>query len=282
MEHQSVEDIIQRHGNGPGGLLAMLQAVQAKYAYLPEDALRLISARTGRPLRDVYGVATFYRAFSLKPRGKHLCSVCVGTACHVRGAPDVLTAFKETLKVEPGETTADRQVTLETVNCLGACALGPIVVVDGHYHRSVRPADAKPILDEARSGSAARVVETDPRMFPVDVSCPRCNHSLMDRWHLVEGCASIRLTASFDELHGWLRLSSLYGSYAVESEFEIPIDRVVQLFCPHCHAEFEASTTCQDCGAPMVPFLVRGGGAVHICSRRGCRNHMLELTGANA
>src|SRR5690606_22695369 len=104
---------------------------------LPEQALREVADATGRPLVDVYGVATFYRAFSLKPRGKHVCTVCLGTACHVRGAPAVVSAFEKRLAVKAGETTSDEEFTLETVACLGACALGPIVVADGHYFSNV-------------------------------------------------------------------------------------------------------------------------------------------------
>ena len=95
---------------------------------------------------QVYGVATFFKAFSLKPRGKHTVSVCLGTACHVRGAPAVLDEVKRRLGTEPGETTEDMQFTLETVNCLGACALGPIVVVDGEYHGQMVPGKVKKVI----------------------------------------------------------------------------------------------------------------------------------------
>ncbi len=98
------------------------------------------------PLVQVYGVATFFRAFSLKPRGKHIVSVCLGTACHVRGAPAVLDQVKRRLGIEPGETTEDMQFTLETVNCLGACALGPIVVMDSVYHGQMRPGKVKKVI----------------------------------------------------------------------------------------------------------------------------------------
>jgi len=87
------------------------------------------------------------------------------------------------------------------------------------------------------------------------------------------------VTVSFGHKHGWLALSSLYGSYKVVSEYEIPHDEIVQLFCPHCHAELIGGGRCSECGAPMVPMIVRGGGVVQICSRRGCRGHMLDLGG---
>ncbi|MCP2598368.1 NAD(P)H-dependent oxidoreductase subunit E [Candidatus Aminicenantes bacterium AC-335-L06] len=112
----------------------MLQDVNEEFRYLPEDILKFISIKFGIPLSEIYNMATFYKAFSLKPRGKHVISVCLGTACHVRGAPRILEEIKRILNIKEGETTEDRLFTLETVNCLGACALGPIVVVDNKYH----------------------------------------------------------------------------------------------------------------------------------------------------
>lgn len=99
---------------------------------------------------QVYGVATFFKAFSLKPRGKHIVNVCLGTACHVRGAPSVLDEVSRQLGVEPGDTTEDMKFTLETVNCLGACALGPILVVDGEYHGQTGPGKVKKVLNKYR------------------------------------------------------------------------------------------------------------------------------------
>lgn len=134
-----------------GNLIAVLQEIQDRDNYLSEKALRDVSARLSIPLIDVYGVATFFRAFSLKPRGKHVCTVCVGTACHVRGSERILTRLEERLGVSAGETTKDRKFTLETVNCLGCCALGPVVKFDKEYVSSPgadelrrRVADAKP------------------------------------------------------------------------------------------------------------------------------------------
>ena len=116
-----------------GSLISVLEDIQARYRYLPRAAMVLVSQRLGVPLSQVYSVATFYSAFSLKPRGRYLVSVCMGTACHVRGSGRVLERVQKRLKIKPGETTADRQFTLQTVNCLGACALGPITVIEGEY-----------------------------------------------------------------------------------------------------------------------------------------------------
>jgi NADH-quinone oxidoreductase subunit E len=281
MKAEMIQEILDRHSGKDGGLIPVLEEIQAKYSFLPEEALRMVSKARNISLVDVYGVATFYRAFSLKPRGKHLISVCVGTACHVRGAPAVAREFEAQLGIEVGENTPDGEFTLETVNCLGACALGPIVVIDGHYFSNVNQGAVKGILADAEAGLDAAAMEQDYHVFPVGVSCPRCNHSLMDPGYAVDGYPSIKVTASFGTKHGWLRLSSLYGSYAVFSEHPIPDDTIVDFFCPHCHADLRAAAECSLCGAAMIPMIVRGGGIMQICARRGCRSHMLDLTGVN-
>jgi len=280
MTAEEISEIVDSNGSEGGGLIAILEAIQARYSYLPEEAIRAVAEKTGRSLVDIYGVATFYRAFSLKPRGEHLVSVCLGTACHVRGGPAVAEEIQRLLGVKAGETTADREFTLETVNCLGACALGPVMVVDGHYFPSVRVSTVQDILEEVRAGLDQIQVETDQRVFPLEVSCARCNHSLMDPRHAIDSHPPVRVTVSFGAKHGRLLLSSLYGSHKVESEHEIPPDTIVHMFCPHCHAELIGSTRCTECSAPMVPMIVRGGGVIQICSRRGCKGHLLDLGGA--
>jgi NADH-quinone oxidoreductase subunit E len=110
-----------------------LEEIQERYRYLPPEALILASECLGVPLSQTYAVATFYNAFSLKPKGKHCLNVCMGTACHVRGSPQILDRLETKLNIQSGETTHDHRFTLETVNCLGACALGPIVLTNGEY-----------------------------------------------------------------------------------------------------------------------------------------------------
>lgn len=271
--------IVAKHRAERGGLIAILQEVQARYSYLPEHALRLVSEVTGISLSDIYGVATFYRAFSLKPRGVHLVTVCLGTACHVKAGVLIARELERTLEVKPGETTLDGQFTLETAACLGACALGPIVVVDGNYFSKVNKADVPAILAKAKNGFAALEVGSDERVFPLETSCPRCNHSLSDATLLLDGFPSIRVTASFGRKHGSLRLSSLYGSYTIQSDYEIPVEAVVNFFCPQCHAELTSWADCTRCSAPMVSMLVRGGGLLQVCSRRGCKEHRLDVGG---
>jgi len=128
-----INDIINREATGEGSLIAALEEIQERYRYLPPEALILASERLGVPLSQAYSVATFYNAFSLKPKGKHCLHVCMGTACHVRGSPQVLERLQAKLGIKAGETTRDHLFTLETVNCLGACALGPIVVTNEEY-----------------------------------------------------------------------------------------------------------------------------------------------------
>jgi NADH-quinone oxidoreductase subunit E len=131
-EPSELAETIDKNGTD-GSLISVLEDVQTRYRYLPREAMILVSERMGVPLSRVYSVATFYNAFNLERRGRHNVCVCVGTACHVRGAQQVLTRLEERLGIKPGETTSDWNYSLDTVHCLGACALGPIVVVDEEY-----------------------------------------------------------------------------------------------------------------------------------------------------
>lgn len=276
---QQIQRIVDKHNGERAGLIATLEEIQAEVGYLPETVLKIVAERTGRSLVEVFGVASFYNLFSLTPRGKHLTSVCLGTACHVRGSPAVLEEVRKQLGVGVGETTPDRSFTLKTVNCLGACALGPVMVCDGRYFSKVKRSAVKSILEKTRNGVGAGSAPHDSS-FTVTVSCPFCNHSLMDNSFYIEGNPSIRVTATFGDKHGWVRLSSIYGDFNVYAEHEIPLQTVVHFFCPHCHAELISSWTCSVCSAPMVQLIVQGGGTVRICSRRGCNgseSHMLDL-----
>lgn len=134
IELDKVIEIIDSYGNKRSALIAILQDIQDHFHYLPESALCEVAKRLDIPLSEVYSVATFFRAFSLVPRGKHTCVVCMGTACHVRGAPKILDEFERRLNIKAGETTPDRQFSLESVNCLGCCAIGPVVVIDKDYY----------------------------------------------------------------------------------------------------------------------------------------------------
>jgi NADH:ubiquinone oxidoreductase subunit E len=133
-EELKVKKYIKKYSNEKKALISILQDIQEEYNYLPQEALKIVSKTLAVPLIDIIGVATFYRAFSLEPRGKHLITVCLGTACHVRGGPKILDEFERKLNIEAGETSKDGQFSLETVACLGCCAIGPVVVVDGNYY----------------------------------------------------------------------------------------------------------------------------------------------------
>ncbi len=132
-------------------LISLLEEVQKRYNYLPEAALRAVARKTRIPLVDVYGVATFYDAFRMKPCGKHLICVCNGTACHVRGSTRVMDRLKKSLEITAGETTADNRFTMESVNCLGTCALGPVMMIDGKYHGNMTAGKVDLVLKEAES-----------------------------------------------------------------------------------------------------------------------------------
>ena len=134
VESEKIRSLVKRHNSAKKALIAILQDIQSEYRYLPRESLELVAEMLAIPLVDVVGVATFYRAFSLKPRGKHTATVCLGTACHVRGGPKILDEFERRLDLKPGDTTADGRWSLETVACLGCCAIGPVVVVDKDYH----------------------------------------------------------------------------------------------------------------------------------------------------
>lgn len=277
-EADDISAILGQQDAGPGGLIAVLEAIQSAAGYLPEKTLRLVSEKTGRSMVDLYGIATFYRSFSLKPRGRHTISVCLGTACHVRRAPMLVDEIKRQLNIDPGETTADGAITLETVNCLGACALGPIVVGGNQYFSKVEPRKIKGILKKIQSESQAADVKNDPRFFPIFVRCRLCNKSLMNPDHLIDGHPAVRLSAAYGGRQGTIRFSSLYGSSAVEYDLDIPIDAVTEFSCPHCGGALRDDTSCPECDAPMVPMLVEGGGLVEICTRRSCKGHTLDLT----
>ena len=144
---QQVDKILDKYQHHQGFLVSILQDIQAEYNYLPRKAIEGVSRGVGIPLTQVYSVATFFKAFSLRPRGRHLIHVCLGTACHVRGAVRILEAIQRELGIKAGETTEDIRYTVERVNCVGACALGPIVVVDGEHSGGMTTEKVKPLLD---------------------------------------------------------------------------------------------------------------------------------------
>ena len=143
-----VDRIIDRHGREQASLIPILQDIQDEFNWISEDHLRHVADELELPITQVYGVASFYRAMSLKPRGKSILKVCMGTACHVRGAQLIADELGRLLDIGPGETTEDLSYTLEVVNCVGACGMGPVVVKDGVYNPEVKPHRAKKLIEK--------------------------------------------------------------------------------------------------------------------------------------
>ena len=151
-----LENILEMHSGQKGALIPILQEVQAAYGYLPEEALKMVSRRVKVPLSRIYGVITFYAQFYLTPRGKHLIKACQGTACHVRGASQVLDNLSRELKVNPGGTTADLNFSLETVACVGTCFLAPVIMINEDYYGKLTP---KKAMDAVKKYSAKAAKE---------------------------------------------------------------------------------------------------------------------------
>ena len=143
-----VNKVLDKHNRDKALLVDVLQDVQAGIGFLPQAALETVAEGLGVPQSRVYSVATFFKAFSLTPRGRNVINVCLGTACHVRGSDKVLAAIEHQLGIKKGETTADLKFTLETVNCVGACALGPVVIVGEDYHGEMTPEGVVSVLKE--------------------------------------------------------------------------------------------------------------------------------------
>ncbi len=143
-----LDGIIEKHRGRPGSLIPVLEEAQIALEYLPITVQKRIAARLNLPLAQVYGVVTFYSFFTMTPRGKHTVRVCLGTACYVRGGKTIAESLEKEFKIKEGETTADRMYTYETVRCLGACGLGPVIVIDENVHGKVKPAKLKEIVGQ--------------------------------------------------------------------------------------------------------------------------------------
>ncbi|MFW6180923.1 MAG: NAD(P)H-dependent oxidoreductase subunit E [Spirochaetota bacterium] len=141
-----VERVIERYQGDQGMLIPMLQDIQAEHGYLPPEAMRELAAKLGVPLMRVYSVSTFYASFMHAPRGQHEVILCMGTVCYLKGANKILETICEEYRVQPGGTTEDRLFTLQGVNCVGACALAPVMIVDGNYHGGVTPESALELI----------------------------------------------------------------------------------------------------------------------------------------
>jgi NADH-quinone oxidoreductase subunit E len=147
LKEQQLKKILERFKQRKTSLIGVLQDISEEHGFLSRNILQEVSEELNVPLSHLYSLATFYTSFRLEPMGEHQIMACVGTACHVRGAPKVVETIERELKINAGETTTDRKFTLETVNCLGACALGPLVVIDGEYNGNMNSKKIIKLLD---------------------------------------------------------------------------------------------------------------------------------------
>lgn len=146
MNSERIDEIIDSYVGEEGALVQLLLDIQSELNWLPKEAIEQISKKFQVPVSQVYRIASFYKAMSLAPRGKHMVNVCLGTACHVRGGPRIMDKAEDSLEIRAGETTKDMKFTLERVNCLGCCALGPVIVVDDEYYGKLTPAKVEEVL----------------------------------------------------------------------------------------------------------------------------------------
>jgi len=146
MDNNQIDQIIDKHDCEAGSLIQILLEIQSTNHWLPKEALERVSERLEVPMSKIQHITTFYKSFSLVPKGRHEVHVCMGTACHVRGAQRVLDTVQEQTGIKAGETDVDLKFSLETVNCIGCCALGPVMVVDGEYHGNIAPSQIEDVL----------------------------------------------------------------------------------------------------------------------------------------
>ncbi|MFC1580939.1 complex I 24 kDa subunit family protein [Thermodesulfobacteriota bacterium] len=146
MDSGKIDRIIDKYGGDSGSLIQVLLEIQNENRWLPKEVLEKVSEKLKVPLNRIQHIVTFYKAFSLVPKGRHEVHVCTGTACHVRGAPRLLDSVQDLMGIGPGETDQDLKFSLETVSCVGCCALGPVMVVDGEYHGKMAPAKSEEVL----------------------------------------------------------------------------------------------------------------------------------------
>ncbi len=264
-------------GASPGSLMATLIDIQGACRHLPRKALEILARRTGRSLVDLYGLVAFHPGLSLERRGVHQLSVCGGSACHVAGSRAVREELEHQLGIQLGETTADRSFSLHSAGCLGACAVGPVVVADGTCHRSVTPAGVGAIIGHCQGSHRQPPLDQDPCFFPVEVACPVCNASVLSHEHRLDGHRMVALDWTIGSQRGWVRLSSLWGDYRHVTEHPISRYTIARFFCPHCHAELQSEWLCPLCDGPLIPLVLRDGGMIRFCARRGCEEHMLDL-----
>ena len=146
MNNDKIDGIIDKYEGKANAVIQALLEIQRENRWLPRDVLVKVSEKLGVPLNRIHHIVTFYKAFSLVPKGRHEIHICMGTACHVRGATRVLDTVQDIIGIKPGETSSDLKYSLKTVNCVGCCSLGPVMVIDGEYHGKMAPAQSEEVL----------------------------------------------------------------------------------------------------------------------------------------
>jgi len=159
---QRIDEIIDRYDADRMNALAILQDIQHEYNYLPRESLELTAERLNVPAGEIYRMATFFSSFSLSPKGEYVCKICMGTACHVLGGPRILEALERELDIKAGETTADGKFSLEAVRCLGACALGPVLLVNEEPHGHITPEKATTLIQKIIAGDGVKPASPKP------------------------------------------------------------------------------------------------------------------------
>jgi NADH:ubiquinone oxidoreductase subunit E len=146
VDRKKIDEIIAGYEKSEESLLAILQDLQREFFYVPEEGMKRLSEVLGVPESKIYAMGTFYKALSLEPKGKHTCKVCMGTACHLKGSNQILETIERELNIKRNSTTEDKRFTIESVNCVGACAMAPLVVVDDDYYGQTRPSKIMDVL----------------------------------------------------------------------------------------------------------------------------------------
>lgn len=152
----NIKEICDRYAKEPTPLMMILSDIQRAYGYIPLEAQEIVSEKTQISVAEIYGVVTFYSFFSLKPKGKYIIGCCLGTACYVKGAQQVIDKFSEILGIAPGDTTDDGLFTIDALRCIGACALAPAVTINGHIYPHVSVKDVEKIVEEYKAKEAAK------------------------------------------------------------------------------------------------------------------------------
>ena len=152
---KKITEICDRYANETTPLMMILSDIQTEYGYIPVEVQELVSEKTGISVAEIYGVVTFYSFFSLKPKGKYIIGVCLGTACYVKGAQQIVDKFSEILGIKPGETTEDGLFTIDALRCIGACAIAPAVTINGKVYPHVEVSQVAGIIDEYKAKEAA-------------------------------------------------------------------------------------------------------------------------------